>query len=123
MQTDNNLQGFKQRLLMLLPNSEELQTEILHQLTLTLTPGTLEIFALAMPSFFRIPVQAGQWQVAFCLHFSGSALLCQREHWDCLDEVCRLIYDLAGVTEIYIRGSDLCHRCCLEDGKWIREVL
>jgi len=123
MQTNNDLRGFKQRLLTLLPNSEELQTEILHQLALALTPRTLEIFTLASPSFFRIPMSGGQWKTAFCLHFSGRALLCQREHWDCLDEVCRLIHDLAGITEIYIRGIDLCHRCRLDNGKWIREVL
>lgn len=124
MNTDQCLINFKHRLLCLLPSAESLQVETVHQLSLSLTPRTREVFALATASFFRIPMSHGQWQTVMCLHYQGVALICQSQHWDALDEVCRTINQLAGITTIYIRGSDLCHLCLLKpDGQWVREAI
>ncbi len=121
--TPQLLPHFKQRLRTLLPGSDELQAEIRSQLWRCCDRSTRDLLSLGKPSFFRIPVPGGCWRVAFCLHFSGNAVICHRHHWDSLDQLCRRVHELTGITEIYIRGADLCHRCCLNGDTWIREVV
>lgn len=123
MNTDQSLSNFKQRLRELLPLSQELQSETRVQLWRQCSRETREILNQAIVTCFRIPVSGGQWQTVLSLLYPGSSSICQRSHWDSLDEVCKRIYELAGITEIYIRGSDLCHRCRLDGDTWIREVL
>lgn len=117
------LLNFKYRLRKLLPHSEQLQIDVIHALLKYCSPQTREILALGTPSFFRILVAGGQWETVFCLHYSGSALICQAHYWECLDETCKLIHTLTGITTIYVRGVDVCHQCCLQDGNWVREAV
>lgn len=117
------LSNYKQRLQALLPESEDLQNEIRCQVLEHCPPKTRELIAVGSPSFFKVPVPGGQWQTAFCLHFSGLAFLCHSYNWEALYELCKLIYQLTGIEVIYVRGTDLCQRCYLENGEWVREAL
>lgn len=117
------LSSFKQRLQALLPGSEDLQNEIRCQILERCTSKTREIIAYSSPSFFKIPVPGGQWQTAFCLHYEGVALLCHSANWEALYEVCKLIHEIAGIETVYVRGTDVCQRCYLDNGEWVREAL
>ena len=114
-------QSLKDRLRDLLPGDPDLQSLVRKSLWQQCTRDTREILSYGMPSFFKLPCNG--FQTIFCIHYPGNALLCHTDNWASLHELCRILHQLTGIREIYIRGNDVCHRCYLENGKWIQEAL
>lgn len=118
--TDILTLNFKKRLRALLPGNEELQRKTRSQLWQILDFDTRSALGLAAPTFFQLPPTG---KTVICLHYPCEAIICRTRHWEALDNLCKQIYELVGIEEVYIRGIDLCCRCQFNPttNQWIRE--